>query len=168
MTEVAARAGKPDGSRRVIPVLRALAASPAGLSTADLARQCAPDVKPWNYALTTIGALLRPQKAAGRVKACGTVPGGSALLWQITGEGRSFLGTWEENRALHADGRGKWAGRRRIAAGECRVTARRIALLRRQVETLARMEAGLTELEQVEREIEAFDGSDLAPSQPLS
>lgn len=81
---------------RTLPMLRALAASPGGLATSELARQCAADVKPRRRALTLCGNLMRAQEARGRVRLAGTCPAAyqnvPTFVWQITGAGRRFLG----------------------------------------------------------------------------
>ena len=160
------------GNRRTIPVLRALAASPGGLSTTDLALRCAPDVKPRSYAQSRIGGALRRQKAAGRVEVAGTVAGSynnaPTFLWQITGEGESFLarrtrgrnpGRGRAGAGARVYTRSEIAGLRRTAAREIDLTRREIDLTRRKIGALAKMEAAIEELEQVEREMEAFDAA---------
>jgi hypothetical protein len=160
-----ARAVASSADRRTFPVLRALAANPAGLSTADLARQCHSDVKPWKYALTRTGGLLRNQRAAGRVRPAGTVPGsrpgGPAILWQITGEGRDFLSARDRSSLLSVYGKGRRSERYQEAARQCQETARRVALLFRRVRALTALEESFAELEQLDRELEALDAEPL-------
>ncbi len=70
-------------------LLRALAYNPAGLSTPELARLCASDVKTWRLALQICGRELERQEKAGRVQRVG-VAERRAVIWRITDAGRPY------------------------------------------------------------------------------
>jgi hypothetical protein len=76
--------------KRTVPMLRALAANPGGLTTPELARRFASDVPSWSRALSLCGHLLRKQEAAGYVRVAGTIrkPGRPTIIWQLTDTGR--------------------------------------------------------------------------------
>jgi hypothetical protein len=73
----------------MLSVLRDLAQYPGGISTPELAKRHDTGVWPWQKALTRCGNTLRSLEHRGLVRRAGT-RGQQAVIWQVTGEGRSL------------------------------------------------------------------------------
>jgi hypothetical protein len=78
---------------RALPMLRALAGRPQGLTTHDLAVTCAWDIPVQRDALQVAGHTMRQQERAGRVRRAGTAVSPSprrqsVIRWQITAAGK--------------------------------------------------------------------------------
>jgi hypothetical protein len=79
--------------QRTLPMLRALAGAPAGLTTPQLA-ELANSGSSWVNALGTVRQLMLKQEKRGRVKQAGSVPGDrtrEVVLWKITEEGLRYV-----------------------------------------------------------------------------
>lgn len=83
----------PVAGQRTLPMLRALANAPGGLTTPRLAEH-ASSAASWVNALSSTRMLMIKQERLGRVRQAGTVAGdrtrGSAL-WRITAEGERYV-----------------------------------------------------------------------------
>lgn len=80
--------------QRTLPMLRALAEAPGGLTTPDLAELIAPSASSWINALGSVRVLMLKQEKRGRVEQAGTVAGNrtrESILWRITDEGRRYV-----------------------------------------------------------------------------
>ena len=86
----------PDGpvaGPRTLPMLRALADAPGGLTIPQLA-EVAGGASSWINALGTTRQLMLKQQKQGRVEQAGTVEGDRtrpSILWRITEEGRRYV-----------------------------------------------------------------------------
>lgn len=91
----------PASGPRTLPILRALADAPAGLTTVQLA-EIAGGASSWINALGTTRQLMLKQQRQGRVEQAGTEPGNrtrESVLWRITDEGRRYVGTKTRDQA---------------------------------------------------------------------
>lgn len=89
----ARRDWQPSADTGTLPMLRALAAAPDGLTTPRLA-ELAGSGSSWTNALGTVRQLMLKQEARGRVEQAGTAPGDRTrpvTLWRITSEGRRYV-----------------------------------------------------------------------------
>lgn len=91
-TAAGANAGPVTG-QRTLPMLRALAAAPRGLTTPQLA-EFASSATSWVNALGTTRQLMLKQERLGRVTQAGVAPGNrtrGSVLWRITAEGERYV-----------------------------------------------------------------------------
>lgn len=89
----AGRNSGPVAGQRTLPMLRALAGHPAGLTTPQLA-ELASSATSWINALGSTRQLMLKQQRRGRVVQAGTVAGDrtrDSVLWRITDEGKRHL-----------------------------------------------------------------------------
>ena len=78
---------------RTLPMLRALADAPRGLTTPQLAEH-ASSATSWVNALGSTRVLMIKQERLGRVRQSGTVAGNrtrDSVLWRITAEGERYV-----------------------------------------------------------------------------
>lgn len=87
---------------RTIPMLRALADAPGGLSATELVSVAAADIQPRKRAVKRCRTLLEEQAGRGRVRRAGSVPAARSkvpmIVWQITDEGRRYLSMSPQDR----------------------------------------------------------------------
>jgi hypothetical protein len=89
----AGRNSGPVAGQRTLPMLRALAEHPAGLTTPQLA-ELASSATSWVNALGSARQLMLKQQRQGRVVQAGTAAGDrtrESALWRITDEGRRHV-----------------------------------------------------------------------------
>jgi hypothetical protein len=89
----AGRNSGPVVGQRTLPMLRALAEHPAGLTTPQLA-ELASSATSWVNALGSARQLMLKQQRQGRVVQAGTAAGDrtrESALWRITAEGRRYV-----------------------------------------------------------------------------
>lgn len=89
----AGRNAGPVTGPRTLPMLRALAAAPDGLTTPQLAEYASASAS-WVNALGSVRQLMLKQERQGRVRQAGTVAGDrtrGSVLWRITEEGERYV-----------------------------------------------------------------------------